>query len=104
MAKKKVLTKEEKFKIERDRSLSLMEHEIKYLNEPTYKFNIGEEVSYGNLKNCVVEEILNDGKVYVLKCILTDNKYGNPIESEVVRVVKWCDIRPLKMGDTNFTK
>ena len=48
---KKELTLEERLKQERDRELSFIEDRVHYINEPTYHFNIGDEVVYGLLKN-----------------------------------------------------
>ena len=83
MAKKKVakeLTPEEKLQNEKQRGIETIQRELPYINEPTYAFNIGDEVIYGSLKQSIVDDILYDGKVYGLKCIAIDNNYGNPLE------------------------
>ena len=66
MAKKKELTIEEKFQREKENGLKNIEREIPFINEPSYFFNVGDKVSYGALKESVVEEVLYNGKVYVL--------------------------------------
>ena len=65
MAKKKELTKEEKLQREKESGLSNIERKVPYLNTPSYFFGVGDKVSYGALKESVVEEVLYDGKVYV---------------------------------------
>lgn len=108
MAKKKVekkLTKEEKLQKEKENELSNIKRKVPYLNTPSYFFDVGDKVSCGALKESIVEEVLYDGKVYVLKCIATDNNYGNPFDYETYRVATWVDVRPLGSStDTNFSE
>lgn len=102
--KKKELTKEEILNKEREQGIFLIKEEVKHLNEPTYRFNIGDKVRFGALKESTVKEVLYDGKVYVLHCIATNNNYGNPYDYEKIIVAPWVEVRPLDCGDTNFTK
>ena len=107
MAKRKIekeLTTEEQKKIDKENGLNFIKDKLQHLNEPTYKFEIGEKVSYGNFKDCTVEEILYDGKVYGLRCIATEKNHGNPYDREVYRVVEWTSVRPLANGDSKFSK
>lgn len=108
MAKKKVekeLTKEEKLQQEKERELEQIQSELPFINTPSYFFNVGDKVSYGRLKESIVEEVLYDGKVYVLKCIATDNNYGNPYDYETYRVTSWVNVRPIGCStDTKFTE
>ena len=104
MAKKKELTVEEKLAQEKQNALNNIERELAYINEPSYYFSIGDKVRYGNLKESVVDEILYDGKVYGLKCIATNNNYGNPYDYETYRVASWTEVRPLGSGDTEFAE
>lgn len=71
------------------------EQKIKFTGTPTYKFNIGDKVKVGNLKDCVVDQILYDGRAYGIKCVSVDHNYGNPIEKDWYRVVSWVNVRPL---------
>lgn len=34
---------------------------------PSYRFEVGDSVSIGALKNCVVDEVCEDGKYYKMK-------------------------------------
>ena len=77
----KNLSKEEKQK-EKENGLNNIKRKIPYLNTPSYFFNIGDKVSYGAMKESIIEDILYDGKVYILKCIATNNNYGNPYNYE----------------------
>lgn len=101
---KKELTLEERLKQERDRELSFIEDRVQYINEPTYSFNIGDEVIYGSLKKSVIKEVLYDGKVYGLLCTATDNNYGSPYDYQKYIVTAWMDIRAIKHNDSNFSK
>ena len=67
MTRKKVnkeLTIEEQLQQERENELNFIKDEVPHLNEPTYRFEVGEKVKYGALKDCTVKEVLYDGKVY----------------------------------------
>lgn len=104
MGKKKELTIEEKLAQEKQNALNNIERQLAYINEPSYYFKIGDKVRYGNLKESIVDEILYNGKVYGLKCIATNNNYGNPYAYETYRVVSWTEVRPLGNGDTKFAE
>lgn len=108
MARKKVekkeLTIEEKLEQEKKIGISHMQMEIPHINEPSYSFNIGDEVAYGAMKSAVVDDILYDGKVYGLRCVATECNYGKPYDHEVYRVAAWMDVRPLGCGDTDFAR
>ena len=105
MAKKKKLTKEEKLHREKENGLSNIERKIPYLNMPSYFFDVGDKVSYGVLKESTVEEVLYDGKIYVLKCIATDNNYGNPYDYEIYRIAAWMEVRHIcNNADTIFAE
>ena len=100
----KKLSKEEKKK-EKENGLNNIKRKIPYLNTPSYFFNIGDKVSYGAMKESIIEDILYDGKVYILKCIATNNNYGNPYNYETYRVATWVDVRPIVgVTDTKFSK
>lgn len=101
---KRELTIEEKLKIEKENGLKDIEREIIHTNEPTYFFNVGDKVRLGMVKESIVEEVLYDGKAYILKCIMTDTNYGNPFDYETYKVAVWTDVRPIINGDTNFAE
>lgn len=99
---KKELTIEEKLEIEKQRGLDNIEEEKIHFNEPTYEFEIGDRVIYGALKESIVDYISDDKKVYGLRCIATDNNYGNPYDYQTYRICGWHEIRPITHGTTNF--
>ena len=99
---KKELTIEEKLEIEKQRGLDNIEEERIHFNEPTYEFEIGDRVIYGALKESIVDYISDDKKVYGLRCIATDNNYGNPYDYQTYRICGWHEIRPITHGTTNF--
>jgi hydrogenase maturation factor len=66
----------------------------RFISEPTYKFNIGDKVIIGNLKDVYVEKILDDSKIYLIDFTRIDENYGNPIKYEHQKMyVTWTDIR-----------
>ena len=102
MRKKKELTEEERLAVERERALSFLEENLPFINEPTYHFNIGDVVVYGNLENPTVTEIFHEGKAYGLTCIgkVQDSKG----KEKTYHVVPWMRIRPVVHGTTNFSE
>ena len=49
MAKKKELTVVERLAQEKQNDLNNIERELAYINEPSFYFNLGDKVKYGNL-------------------------------------------------------
>lgn len=105
MAKKKELSKEKRLQREKEHGLNDIKEVIHLLNTPSYFFDVGDKVSYGSFKESVIEEVLYDGKAYVLKCISTDNNYGDSFDYEKCMVVPWVDVRPIDHNmNTNFSE
>lgn len=67
---------------------------LSYCPEPTYHFEIGDKLSVGNLKNPIVVEKYENGKVYKIHYTHVNNNYGNPIETEKDGFWMWHDLRP----------
>lgn len=101
---KKELTVEERLQQEKENGLRSIQRELDFINTPSYFFNIGDEVELGSLKQCVIDEILYDGKVYGVKCVATDNNWGNPFDYETYRVVPWTTVRPISSGNSSFAE
>jgi hypothetical protein len=103
---KKTLTEEEKLEQQKLREINSINTDYSFLHAPTptYFFNVGDEVQYGALISSVVEEIFNDGKVYLLRCVCRDNNYGKPFDYTAYRAVCWYQIRPTVKEMTNLTK
>ena len=59
---------------------------------PNRSFEVGDSVCYGNLDDCVVAEVLEDGKIYRIDCVSVDNNYGKKIRSPAVRFAWWFDV------------
>lgn len=108
MARKKTpqkeLTPEEKLAQEKERLLAPahVEDAIAFMNEPSYLLNVGDKVGYGAMKSSVVEEVVANGKAYLLRCVAVHNNYGSPYEEVCYRLTPWINVRPLPAGDTNF--
>ena len=40
---------------------------------PTYRFSVGDMVQVGHLPNCVVEEVMDDGAMYLIRVTTKNN-------------------------------
>lgn len=104
MARKKKevveLTQEEKLKRLFEKDMMTWEN---VPENPTYRFNIGDSVVVGNLKDCVIKDIVEDGKYYLIEYTHVDNNYGNPIETPGYLMYRpWVDVRPCVKEDNGF--
>jgi Protein of unknown function DUF262 len=101
MPKTKIMTDTDKRAI----SLSNAMSGIQYVPEPTYWFGIGESVEIGNLEDCVIVDMLEDGKIYEVDYTFTNVNYGNPITNYHQRNFwQWHRIRPAYGEAHNFIK
>jgi hypothetical protein len=92
---KKVEKTQEELALDRLKSeLNRIMEEFELIPEPNYKFNIGDRVTIGNLKDVTVEEVLQDGKIYKIDYTSIETNYGNPItKPNQKRYVVWHRIR-----------
>lgn len=103
--KKKELTFEEKQQEKINRTLKGLKEDYLYIPEPTYKYNIGDRVNIGNLTDCVIDQIIDDGKFYVVDYTKIDNNYGNPIATTHCKDVwMWTSVRAFNYDKTLFAK
>ena len=58
----------------------------RHSGEPTYQFKVGKKVSIGALKNCIVDEVCDNGYYYGIT-------YGE--NSEYYGYWSWLDVRPV---------
>lgn len=64
---------------------------------PTYRFAVGDRVQVGQLPNCVVEEVMDDGAMYLIR-VTTKNHVEYSCWA-------WTNVRPLDDDkDTQFAK
>lgn len=64
---------------------------------PTYRFAVGDRVQVGHLPNCVVEEVLDNGAMYLIR-VTTPNQVEYSCWA-------WTSVRPLDDDkDTKFAK
>lgn len=74
--------------------------------EPTYSYNIGDEVKVGNLQNCVIEEIKEDNGLIIYGFSHDANKNINKdATGREYMYAPWYNIRPIGVTkETNLTK
>lgn len=87
--------------VEREKS----DFDYAYCTEPTYRFNVGDSVQIGNLQDCVVESVHDDGKLYVIDYTDVVNNYGKPIITpHSKKVFRWESVRPVTNNKKSFIK
>lgn len=71
-------------------------HTAKQAGEPSYRFSVGDKVQVGHLLNCVVDEILEGGYMYLIRSGPNSDNYS---------CWAWTNVRPLDDDkDTHFAK
>ena len=100
MAKKVAKVKKEQSLEEMKQSrLNDVLRNINLIPQPTYKFNVGDRVEIGNLRDVYISAIYNDHKIYEIDYTSIDNNYGKPITNvHQWMYVKWVDIRAYSEG------
>ena len=62
-----------------------------HISEPTIFYNVGDRVQYGHVKKTIITEVLDDGRIYKVHCIKTNNNYGSPYDYEEDHYLAWHD-------------
>ena len=76
------------------RRLGELEERLKHTPEPAYTFAIGDKVRVSNLEDAVVEEVLHDGKIYLIEYTKVNKQYGQPVTSERQKnYYNWLQVR-----------
>lgn len=64
---------------------------------PTHRiFKVGDEVKVGAIKSSVVMEVFDEGRMYLLYQICTENNYGRPYEYSREMVFSWLGCFPVE--------
>ena len=86
---------EKRLKENHERDYQELTEKLHLIPEPVYKYNIGDRVTIGNLKNVYVCGIFENGKIYEIDYSSENTNYGNPIITHHHKMyVNWVDIRP----------
>lgn len=102
---KKELTTEERLAQEKVSCIKQAETEVNFVPAPSRYFNIGDKVLYGALINCTIEEVLANGKAYLIYGTATDTNYGHPISYPTYRFSTWMGLRLVdEVSDSTFTE
>lgn len=94
----KLAARQKKQKAEADaREKANLENRLKELrklklNTPAILRAVGERVQHGAIKQSVIEQVLDDGKIYLLDEIVTHNNYGNPYDSHRKFYAAWHEV------------
>lgn len=92
-AKYKSLTTYEGWLAEEHRHFQTMSSETHVPTDITYRYEVGEPVEYGNLKDCKVEEVLDGGLKLHISFHDKGEHYGIPYDSgRKPRIIKKSDI------------
>lgn len=68
----------------------------KRAGKPSYRFTVGDKVQVGHLLNCVVDEALEGGYMYLIRSGANSDNYS---------CLAWTNVRPLDDDkDTHFAK
>lgn len=81
----------------RQRHQKPTERDLRHIPEPTFVYEVGERVQYGNWNYAKILEIHEDGKFY--KCYIeTDNiQYGKNLGLKTDEVyLYWIDLKPYR--------
>lgn len=83
---------------------SRIEDSLPYIPDANYVFAVGEEVSYGALKDCIVLETYEDNKLILLQYHDKGHTYGRPYDAGLKpRLAWWIDVDPIEtVEETNF--
>lgn len=96
MARKKKIVKsaEELVQDRLCKELEELRKNLHIISLPKNCLSIGDKVYIGNLEDVFIEDVLEDGRIYLINFTKIDNNYGNPIRHENQRrYVKWLDVR-----------
>lgn len=68
------------------------------INEPTIQYAVGQRVQRGAVKQSIITEILDGGRVLKLHEICTENNYGNPYDYERDDYVPWHNVTQMRLA------
>ena len=99
MKTKKTIIDKKSPKENAKKSFSMKFDNVDRISTPTINFEIGQKVQVGNLSNCTIDEILENGKVL---CVKYDSKDGNS-ENYIFEI--WPFVKPIIeiVEEANFT-
>jgi hypothetical protein len=66
---------------------------------PTRTFSVGDECRVGALEECIIAEVLRDGKAYRINYVSKDNNYGRPTYEPMTRIWWWFDVYESRSDD-----
>lgn len=104
-APKIVMTPEE---IEAKRIADKMENNRRYITDhlehvpypPEHRIlQVGDAVTYGAIDDCVVKEVCDNGRYYLVHYIHHKKEYGKPVTDEGDRYIRWLDV--FSVGDVS---
>lgn len=95
MAKKKVTQEEQE-----QHQYKMVSRSLHLIPEPSYFFSAGDPVRVGSLDNAIVDDVLDNGKIYKIQYSNTNHNYGNPITThELINFFQWTSVRPIPSNE-----
>jgi len=104
MAKKKQVSSPPTPEEQHKNWLKTLMDSIKHIPEPTYFFNVGDQVLVGNLQEVIISDILENGKIYEVDYTNVESNYGNPISTPHCKnYFTWTSIRKRHSNAESFS-
>lgn len=106
MARKKKVepTQEELIQSTLNRELDDLMKKLALIPVPTSTFKIGEKVSVGAYDETTIEDVIEDGKIYLISYTHSRIKHGEKVTHNSKRYVKWLDARPVNENEISLIK
>jgi hypothetical protein len=77
----------------------LRDHRKSFINPPTIVYKVGDRVTYGAHSNAEILEVVDDGKIYLVKTWGDYQNYGNTVYRENVDYLTWIDLVPYRSDE-----
>lgn len=82
-------------------NIEMVKLTLPFVGEPTYKFQKGDPVICGHLQDAVIEDVLYDGKIYVVRYTEKPPRFSQEPEKTGYYVTTWTGCRPANPNTTD---
>jgi hypothetical protein len=81
----------------------LRDQREKNLNDPTIVYKVGDRVTYGAHPNAEILEVVDGGKIYLVKMWGNYQRYTMTVYGENVDYLSWIDLTPYRSYEENYS-